>query len=143
MNASDPARREHFAHEADMGIRGIGASREEAFVQAALALMDIIVDVDTVAPKERIDIHLVNPDQELLLADWLNAIIYQMSVSRMVFARFEVEIAGDCLIGRMWGEKVDVARHQPAVEAKGATYTALYVGTEADGRWVAQCVIDV
>jgi len=41
------------------------------------------------------------------------------------------------------GEPVDVTRHRPAVEAKGATYTALSVAGNADGAWVAQCVVDV
>jgi SHS2 domain-containing protein len=29
---------EHFPHDADIGVRGLGSSREEAFEQAALAL---------------------------------------------------------------------------------------------------------
>jgi SHS2 domain-containing protein len=40
------------------------------------------------------------------------------------------------------GEPVDVARHEPAVEIKGATYTALAV-EQTDGQWRAQCVVDV
>jgi SHS2 domain-containing protein len=38
---------------------------------------------------------------------------------------------------------VDVARHQPAVEIKGATYTELKVGRTDNGLWFAQCVVDV
>jgi tRNA nucleotidyltransferase (CCA-adding enzyme) len=38
---------------------------------------------------------------------------------------------------------VRVERHQPAVEVKGATYTALKVARDEQGRWVAQCVVDV
>jgi SHS2 domain-containing protein len=41
-----------------------------------------------------------------------------------------------------WGEPTEVARHHPAVEIKGATYTALHVAP-ADGEWVAQTVVDV
>ena len=37
----------------------------------------------------------------------------------------------------------DVARHEPAAEVKGATYTALAVEHRPDGRWLAQCVVDV
>jgi len=36
-----------------------------------------------------------------------------------------------------------VARHQPTVEVKGATYTELKVAQDALGQWVAQCVVDV
>ncbi|MEK7734514.1 MAG: archease, partial [Pseudomonadota bacterium] len=39
-------------------------------------------------------------------------------------------------------EKTDVAKHSPAVEAKGATYTALRVARE-NGQWIAQTVVDV
>lgn len=46
---------EHFPHEADMGVRGIGASREAAFEQAALALTAVITDPTTVAAEEMAD----------------------------------------------------------------------------------------
>jgi SHS2 domain-containing protein len=42
-----------------------------------------------------------------------------------------------------WGEPVEVTRHQPAVEVKGATYTELRVQRTEDGGWLAQCVVDV
>ena len=61
----------------------------------------------------------------------------------MLFSRFEVGIDGQQLHGKAWGEKVDVARHQPAVEVKGATYTSLRVSQNASGLWMAQCVVDV
>ena len=41
------------------------------------------------------------------------------------------------------GEPVSVSRHRPAVEVKGATFTALRVGRNEDGQWVAQTVVDV
>ena len=61
----------------------------------------------------------------------------------MLFSRFEINIVGNSLTGQAWGEKVDVSRHHPAVEVKGATYTALRVAREETGAWVAQCVVDV
>jgi SHS2 domain-containing protein len=60
----------------------------------------------------------------------------------MLFGRFEVHVDGAQLCARAGGEPVDVARHQPAVEPKGATFTELSV-RRSDGAWVAQCVIDV
>jgi SHS2 domain-containing protein len=61
----------------------------------------------------------------------------------MLFSRFDVHIAGDSLEADAWGEPIDVARHAPAVEVKGATLTELAVRREPDGRWLAQCVVDV
>lgn len=41
---------EHFRHEADIGVRGLGATREAAFEQAALALTAVLTDPARVAP---------------------------------------------------------------------------------------------
>jgi len=66
-----------------------------------------------------------------------------MAVRKVLFSRYQVTVEGSRLSAAAWGEKVDVGRHQPAVEIKGATYTELRVAREADGSWVAQCVVDV
>ena len=134
---------EHFAHQADIGIRGTGATLPEAFEQAAHALTAVITDPATVRATREVQIHCEADDPELLLVDWLNAIVYEMAVRRMLFSRFEVEIDGMQLNGRAWGEAIDIARHQPAVEVKGATFTELKVAQDADGRWLAQCIVDV
>jgi tRNA nucleotidyltransferase (CCA-adding enzyme) len=137
------ARAEHFSHAADIGIRGIGRTREVAFEQAALALSAIVTDVVKIEAKQVQSIECEAPNDALLLVDWLNALIYRMAVDHMLFGRFAVTIEGERLRAQAWGEAVDRARHAPAVEPKGATYTALKVECGADGAWIAQCVIDV
>jgi SHS2 domain-containing protein len=134
---------EHFAHGADIGVRGIGGSKAEAFEQAALALTRIVTEAERVTPREAVEIACAAPSDGLLLADWLNRLIYEMAVRHMLFGRFAVTIEDGRLSGRAWGEAVDRARHAPAVEPKGATFTALKVERRPDGAWVAQCVIDV
>jgi SHS2 domain-containing protein len=137
------SRWEHFAHDADIGIRGCGQSRAAAFEQAALAMTAVIADPASIEPRDAVDLHAAAPDDELLLADWLNALVYEMATRRMLFSRFEVEIDGGRLQGRAWGERMDIVKHSPIVEVKGATYTSLRVAREPDGTWIAQCVIDV
>jgi SHS2 domain-containing protein len=83
------------------------------------------------------------PSAELLLVDWLNAVVLRMATDDLVFGAFEVAISGTRLDGRALGEPIDVARHQPAVEVKGATLTALVVAEQPDGSWRAQCIVDV
>ncbi len=39
---------EHFSHEADICVRGIGNSKEEAFEQAAIALNAVMRDPESV-----------------------------------------------------------------------------------------------
>jgi SHS2 domain-containing protein len=79
----------------------------------------------------------------MLLAEWLNAVVYEVARRKMIFGRFEVTMNGHALRATLWGEPVDVSRHQPAVEIKGATYTELRVRPADDGGWTAQCVVDV
>ena len=137
-----PPHWEHFEHKADIGVRGYGNDPAEAFEQAALAMSAIITDLSLIKPSEGIDIACEEADQELLLADWLNAVVYQMSIRMMIFSRFEVRIKDQRLVARIWGEPIDPERHQPAVEIKGATYTELAV-YKTQGPWIAQCVVDV
>jgi SHS2 domain-containing protein len=137
------ARWEHFSHGADVGVRGIGESAEEAFEQAALALSAVVADISTIAPNERVEVRCDAPDLELLLVSWLNAIIYEMAVRGMLFSKFRVVVSGHLLTGTLIGEKADPERHHVAVEAKGATVTALKVARQQDGQWMAQCVVDV
>ena len=134
---------EHFSHEADMGLRGFGSSCDQAFEQTAIAMTAVITDPESVAAEQEVDITCEAPDHELLLIDWLNSLIYEMATRRMLFGRFDVHTKNGSLRAKAWGEKVDATKHEPAVEVKGATYTALHVGRDENGIWVAQCVVDV
>ncbi len=133
---------EHFAHGADIGVRGIGSSPAQAFEQTALAMTAVITDPHLVAPAIELGVECSAPDRELLLADWLNALVYEMATRNMLFSRFEVLLDEAGLSARVWGEPVSKTKHAPAVEVKGATYTALEVKRVGD-TWTAQCVVDV
>ncbi len=126
-----------------MGVRGFGANREQAFEQAALALTSVIADLEKIEARAPIEIECAAPDVELLFVDWLNALVYEMATRHMLFSRYAVHIDATRLSATAWGEPLDIARHQPAVEVKGATYTGLRVAQETDGTWIAQCVVDV
>ena len=135
---------EHFEHQADIGVRGIGRDMGEAFAQAALAMTAIITDPAGVKPEKTISLACSEADPELLFVDWLNQVIFAMATRGMLFSRFDVHISdtGE-LQAEIRGESVDRTRHTPAVEIKGATFTELAVMQQADGRWLAQCVVDV
>ena len=134
---------EHYIHGADVGVRGVGPTKAQAFEQAAMALTAVVAEPEGVAPKDQVRLSCAAADDELLLVAWLNELIYEMATRAMLFSRFRVRIDGGRLEAEAWGEPLDVARHRPAVEAKGATLTELRVARNDDGSWVAQCVVDV
>jgi tRNA nucleotidyltransferase (CCA-adding enzyme) len=132
----------HFRHEADIGLHGAGEDKAAAFEAIALALTAVVTDPDKVLARKTVTLRCRAPSDEVLLVDWLNALIYEMAVRKMLFSRFEVTITNGELSARATGEAVDRSRHQPAVEVKGATYTSLAV-EQADDQWIARCVVDV
>ncbi len=139
---TSPARGwELLPHDADVVVHGWGPSPEAAFEQAAHALTAVVTDAEVEA-REPVSVACESSDIELLFVEWLNAIIYEMATRLMLFGRFEVSLAPGRLTGTLWGEPVDRARHAPACEPKGATYTALAVRLQGE-RWSARCVIDV
>ena len=142
---------EHFHHVADVGVRGFGDTMAAAFEQAAVAMTAVVAEPGAVRAAEWVEVACEAPNPEILLADWLNALVFEMATRNMLFARFAVRIETPIedpienwrLDAKAWGEAVDVARHQPAAEVKGATLSELEVARGDDGRWRAQCIVDV
>ena len=132
----------HFSHDADIGVIGIGPTKAEAFRQAALALTAVVTDPSRVRPLQPVPVFCQAQSDEMLLVEWLNALVYEMAVRGMLFGDFSIEVNGGELRATAYGEAVDLERHEPAVEIKGATLTALQVVQGPDG-WRAQCVVDV
>ena len=133
---------EHFEHDADLGVRGIGPTLADAYAQAALAVTAAVTDPSQVALAEEVSVTVEAADPEILLARFLNAMIAEMAMRHLLFGDVQVELAGHRLQARLRGERVAVARHQPAVEVKGATLTELRVA-HRNGEWIAQTVVDV
>lgn len=137
-----PGRWEHFAHGADVGVRGIGRSLDRAFAEAARAMVAAAVDLDAVRPELSVALECSGENVEDLLYAWLNAVVYEMATRRMLFSRFDVTMDERSLRAVAWGERASPERHEPAVEIKGATFTALAVRRDGDD-WIAECVVDV
>lgn len=134
---------EHYSHPADMGVRGFGKTKGEAFEQAAMALTAIVADLRKIEPAEQIEIVCEQDDEQMLFAGWLNAVIYEMATRKMLFGKFEVTIDGERLKAKLAGEKIDIKKHQPTIEVKAATFMDLEVKKTENGLWKAQCIVDI
>ena len=132
-----------FEHDADIGLSATAASREALFAAMAEALTAVVTDPGLVECRKSIDIECSAPDDAVLLVDWLNSLIYEMATRHMLFCRWDVRLSDHSLAASVCGEAIDQTRHQPAVEIKGATYTALSIARDEQGRWQADCVVDV
>jgi len=137
---------EILEHEADAGVRGIGSSLEEAFCEAARGMFSLMVDLEEVRPERAVPVAVEAETLEVLFVSWLGELLALRDLEGMVFSQFEVKIkkadGGWALEGKAYGEPLDPARHKPAVEVKAATYYGVKVGKD-DGRYIAQCVVDL
>lgn len=133
---------ETFEHEADIGVRGFGKTIEQAFENGAKAMFSIMIELDKVEPKTKVEISCDAPDKETLFVEWLNGLLSKADLEDMVFSKFKVKIQENKLTGFAYGEKLDQEKHKPKLEAKAATYSQLKVYQKED-NWIAQCIVDV
>ena len=97
---------ERFDHGADIGVRGVGPTEEAAFEQNALALTGVITDPARVRPQTAVEIGCEAPTDELLVVDWLPALVYEMATRHMLFGAFTVALGESRLSATAWGEPV-------------------------------------
>lgn len=133
---------ETFEHRADIGVRGYGKSREEAFENGAKAMFSVMVDIAGVNPVDTEEISCEAPDTETLFVEWLNNLLSAAHLSGKLFSGFKVWITDNSLKGIATGERIDRNRHHIMTEVKGATYSALKV-EKKDDVYVVQCIVDV
>ena len=115
-------------HTADVGIRAYGTNIGQAFANAAGALFSLIAELDNVGEVIYRDIELTAQDEESLLVEWLNELIYLFDVENIIFKRFDIiELNNTQLKARGYGEKVDNSKHKLKTGVKAATYHMLRV----------------
>lgn len=130
-------------HTADVGFEAIGESREEAFSNAALALQDLSVDLDSIAPRDEIAIAVDGENAQELLVNWLSQILYLFDAEGWLFREFQLRRLEEQsleAVGR--GEKFDRDRHHVKLQVKAITYHQLALEKVPAG-WRAQVYVDI
>jgi SHS2 domain-containing protein len=134
---------EVFDHTADLGLRIRAATREELFADAARAIFSVIVtNLSEVRSVQQRRIRVVGSDNDLLLFDWLNELLFLFETERLILAEFCVEFEKDGLSAECRGESLDPARHVLEHEVKAITYHELKVESNEQG-WLAEVIVDI
>ena len=134
---------EILEHTADVGFRARGRTKAELFANAALALESIAVEIDAVRPRSVYPVAAAGEDDEALLVNWLNEVLYYLDGGRVLMCRFQVDgIEPGAIRGRGWGEPWEEGRHSARVVVKGVTYHQLRLVEDTEG-WRAEVYLDV
>ena len=129
-------------HTADVGIIAYGADMKETFANAARAMFSLITELDEVEEVLHRDTKLSAPDEESLLVEWLNELIYLFDTENIIFSRFDITRLDDThLRARSYGEKVNGSKHKLKTGIKAATYHMLKIDKSNGGK--VQVLFDI
>lgn len=134
---------EILEHPADVGFLAYGKTLPELFENAALAVLSLACEVDTVREIEHRKIEAVGEDVDSLLYAWLAEILAIMDAERFMMRRVAVAFLDEGRVrGVAYGEPLDRARHRTGVAIKAITYHQFAVEQLPDG-WRARVFLDL
>lgn len=130
-------------HTADVCVRVSGNSLEEIFIGSARAMMEVITDVKKVKPSREFSITAYGENYEELLVKWLQELLYLHEVEKMVFTDFKIKLENaTAAVGKAYGEKIDIGRHEFYSNIKAVTYHNLKI-VSSRGKYRVDIVFDI
>jgi SHS2 domain-containing protein len=133
---------------ADSAFEASGASPSELFEAAWQALIETMVNPQTVGVRWSRVLELREESLEGLLFEWLSAIVYLKDAEGVLYHDAHVEVTEEAgqsawrLRGTLRGEAIDPSRHELRADVKAVT-KHLYGIRRENGRWVARVVLDI
>ncbi len=138
-----PAPFEILEHPADVGFVAYGRTLEELFENAALAMLSLACELESVEERITRFVQTTGSDNEALLYGWLAEVLAAADAEQLVFRRADVTAVGNGrACGTLFGEPYDKKRHQAGTYIKAVTYHQLRVEQTGEG-WRAQVYLDV
>ncbi|MCC6003866.1 MAG: archease [Thermofilum sp.] len=124
-------------HTADVIVRAVGRTLEEAFANAALGMFDVMTNLASVAPKEKRSISVDGFDLENLLYNFLERLLVifdqeQFLVSKIDELAIKPHPGGYSLSAVVLGETYSPDRHESRVLVKAITYHQMKIYREGD-----------
>lgn len=137
---------EFLEHTADVYVAAYGATIEEAFENAALAMFEVMIDTRAVKPELKETVQVVAEDKYALLYAWLEKLLLKFEIEGKLYRKFKVKIckklAGYTLEAEIFGEPFDPKRHPSRVAVKAVTYHQMEI-TKKDGGFSAKVILDI
>lgn len=124
-------------HMADAYIAAYGKSLAEAFENAAVAMFDVMTDVEKVSPIMEDYVEVSGEDEPALLYNWLEKLLIKAEIEGMLYSKFKIlELARDDggfrLKAKIWGEKFNPEKHVQKVGVKAVTYHQMEITKDRD-----------
>jgi SHS2 domain-containing protein len=125
-------------HTGELELQIDAPTQREVFADALAAFAEIVGDGDG-DDADRRDIALEAPGRDVILADWLNELVYLADADGFVPTRLaQLELADGGLRASVRGH-----RGRPTPLVKAASLHGLEYRPTPEGRWHARVVLDV
>jgi SHS2 domain-containing protein len=138
---------EFLEHTADAYIAAYGRDMTEAFENAALAMFEVMTEVEKITSVSEDRIEVEGQDEYALLYSWLEALLVKAEINGMLYSKFEISYMkhtskGFKLRAKIWGEKFDAKKHLQKVGVKAVTYHRMEIAREA-GKVTLRFILDI
>jgi SHS2 domain-containing protein len=134
-------------HTADAYVAAYGMGLAEAFENAAVAMFDVMTDVEKVSPEVKDNVEVMAEDEYALLYSWLEALLVKFDINGMLYSKFKVldlsrTSGGFRLRAEVWGEKFNPEKHAQKVGVKAVTYHRMEI-IKKPNRVTLKFILDI
>ena len=137
----------YLEHTADVYIEAWGPTLEEVFKQCALAMYDIMTDINAFSRKISRTIKVEGEGLKLLLYEWLEELLFIFGTEYLIFPEIEIKSITRkdrkyILHAECKGEKFNLSKHPPKTEVKAVTLNMMEIKKEKN-TYIARVVFDI
>jgi SHS2 domain-containing protein len=138
---------EFLEHMADAYVAAYGKDLTEAFESAAVAMFDVMTEVEKVEAKVEDHVEVEAEDEYALLYSWLEDLLAKSDINEMLYSKFKIlsinkTLEGFRLKAKIWGEKFNPEKHPQKVGVKAVTYHRMEILKEPN-KVTLKFILDV
>ena len=130
-------------HTADFGMQVFGSDSQELFSNAALALFDVITEMDVLKGCNSCNITASGEDWPDLMINWLREVLYLWNGKEMLVKSVQIlSLSENNISAKIYFDAYMPDRHIIKTEIKAVTYHQIQVKSSPSG-WKARVIFDI
>jgi len=137
---------DYFETTADIGIEVVSNSIEDAFINSALATMNLVTDVEKMDTTINKEVQITSEDLYALLYDWITEVIMLMNCDFFIASKYDLKITKNddkyILKATLYGDIYDTDKYNYKTEVKAITYHLMQIDN-LDDKYHVKFIVDI
>jgi SHS2 domain-containing protein len=128
---------------ADLFVEATGKTIEEAFVNIAYGMFDMITPLEGISEKETFELKAKGTDLESLLFNLMDEFLYINEIEFLVPRKIKlnIDMQNFSAFAKCVGERFSSKTHEVGIAVKAVTYHLMEIRKQSDG-WLVRMVFD-